>query len=503
MISNSRVRTKTDRWTLGAVASLLMLAALDQTIVTTALPAIVSDLGRLDQLSWIVTAYLLTSTVSAPLYGKLGDMIGRKIMMQTAVLIFLLSSLAAAMANTMTWMLLARAVQGLGGGGLFVLAFTLVGDMVPMRDRGKIQGLFAAVFGFSSIVGPLAGGFFVDTLSWHWIFLINIPIGVSALIVLHKQLGVPQKKITMSNLKLDYCGLLSLSLFLASLIVFSTVGENSILDKYFSKTYLIIVCILSLILFVYIELKAINPIIPMSLFKINNFRIYSLIGLITGGVLFSLLTFLPFQLQIVRGMTPSESGIQLIPLTLGIIIGAALGGILLSKTGRYKYVPFFAGITLVFGLILLSFTDIGLSKLQITTCLIIIGLGLGPQLSVITTAVQNSAPPEHMGVATAALTTFRQIGSSVGVAALSSYLLKRTNNLVMENRIIHSTIENQTTIELKNFLLLSSQDISILQNALNGAMESVILVTALVAFLIIPLSLMAVEIPLKTSLEKT
>ena len=480
-----------------------MLAALDQTIVTTALPAIVSDIGRLDQLSWIVTAYLLTSTVSAPLYGKLGDMIGRKIMMQTAVFIFLLSSLAAAMANTMTWMLLARAVQGLGGGGLFVLAFTLVGDIVPMRDRGKIQGLFAAVFGFSSIVGPLAGGFFVDTLSWHWIFLINIPIGVSALVILHKQLAIPQKKITLSNLKLDYSGLLFLSLFLASLLVLSTVGENSVFNKYFSKTYLIIVCLLSLILFVYIELKAINPIIPMSLFKINNFRIYSLIGLITGGILFSLLTFIPFQLQIVRGMTPSESGIQLIPLTVGIILGAALGGILLSKTGRYKYVPFFGGITLVFGLILLSSTDIGLSQLQITTCLVIIGLGLGPQLSVITTAVQNSAPPENMGVATAALTTFRQIGSSVGVAALSSYLLKRTNNLVMENRNIHSTIENQTTIELKNFLLLSSQDITILQNSLNGAIESVILVTALVAFLIIPLSLMAVEIPLKTSLEKT
>ena len=503
MISNYGVRKKHHRWTLGAVASLLMLAALDQTIVTTALPAIVSDIGRLDQLSWIVTAYLLTSTVSAPLYGKLGDMIGRKIMMQTAVFIFLLSSLAAAMANTMTWMLLARAVQGLGGGGLFVLAFTLVGDIVPMRDRGKIQGLFAAVFGFSSIVGPLAGGFFVDTLSWHWIFLINIPIGVSALVILHKQLAIPQKKITLSNLKLDYSGLLFLSLFLASLIVLSTVGENSVFDKYFSKTYLIIVCLLSLNLFVYIELKAINPIIPMSLFKINNFRIYSLIGLITGGILFSLLTFIPFQLQIVRGMTPSESGIQLIPLTVGIILGAALGGILLSKTGRYKYVPFFGGITLVFGLILLSSTDIGLSQLQITTCLVIIGLGLGPQLSVITTAVQNSAPTEHMGVATAALTTFRQIGSSVGGAALSSFLFERTDNLVMENRIVHSTIENQTTIELKNFLLLSSQDITILQNALNGAMGSVIVVTTLVAFLIIPLSLMAVEIPLKTSLEKT
>ena len=172
LISNSQVRTKPNGWTLGAVASLLMLAALDQTIVTTALPAIVSDLGRLDQLSWIVTAYLLTSTISAPVYGKLGDMIGRKIMMQAAVFIFLFSSLAAAMANTMTWMIIARAAQGLGGGGLFVLAFTLVGDIVPMRDRGKIQGLFAAVFGFSSIVGPLAGGFFVDALSWHWIFLI-------------------------------------------------------------------------------------------------------------------------------------------------------------------------------------------------------------------------------------------------------------------------------------------------------------------------------------------
>ena len=480
-----------------------MLAALDQTIVTTALPAIVSDLGRLDQLSWIVTAYLLTSTISAPVYGKLGDMIGRKIMMQAAVIIFLFSSLAAAMANTMTWMIIARAAQGLGGGGLFVLAFTLVGDIVPMRDRGKIQGLFAAVFGFSSIVGPLAGGFFVDTLSWHWIFLINIPIGFSALLILHKRLEKEQKKIAISNLKLDYFGLLFLSLFLASLIVLSTVGENSALDKNFSRTYLIGVCLLTLILFVYTELKATNPIIPMGLFKINNFRIYSIIGLITGSILFSILTFIPFQLQIVRGLTPSESGIQLIPLTLGIILGATLGGLLLSKTGRYKYVPFFAGITLVFGLVLLSSTDIGSSKLQITTCLVIIGLGLGPQLSVITTAVQNSAPPEHMGVATAALTTFRQIGSSVGVAALGSYLLERTNNLVMESKLLNPMIENQASIELKNFLLLSSQDLIILQNAFNGAMESVIIAIAVLAFLIIPLSLMAVEIPLKTSLEKT
>ena len=204
MISNSRERTKPHRWSLGAVASLLMLAALDQTIVTTALPAIVSDLGRLDQLSWIVTAYLLTSTVSAPLYGKLGDMIGRKIMMQTAVLIFLLSSLAAAMANTMTWMLLARAVQGLGGGGLFVLAFTLVGDIVPMRDRGKIQGLFAAVFGFSSRSGIEIPFFRYIKLALD--FPNKYSIGVSALVILHKQLAIPQKKITMSNLKLDYSG---------------------------------------------------------------------------------------------------------------------------------------------------------------------------------------------------------------------------------------------------------------------------------------------------------
>ena len=502
-MSNLSVITGPNRWALGAVASLLMLAALDQTIVTTALPAIVSDLGRLDQLSSVVTAYLFTSTISAPLYGKLGDMIGRKIMMQTAIIIFLLSSLAAAMASTMTWMLIARAAQGLGGGGLFVLAFTLVGDIVPIRDRGKIQGLFAAVFGFSSILGPLAGGFFVDTLSWHWIFLINIPIGLFALFILKKKFVIRQQISAPFNLKLDYFGLLFLSLFLSSLILISTLGSTNTDKEFFFKPYLLYICFLSLILFVYTELKVAEPLIPMSLFKINNFRIYSTIGLITGSILFSILTFIPFELQIVRGMSPSESGLQLIPLTLGIIVGAALGGILLSKTGRYKYIPFFAGIILFFGLILLLSTNIGASKLQITTCLLIIGLGLGPQLSVITTAIQNSSPPEHMGVSTAALTTFRQIGSSVGVAALSSYLLKRTDYLVMEYKALNPLIGNQAPIELKNILLLSSQDIKILQNALNGAIESVILIIVFLAFLIILLSLMAVEIPLKSSLGKT
>ena len=491
------------RWTLGAVASLLMLAALDQTIVTTALPAIVSDLGRLDQLSWVVTAYLLTSTVSAPLYGKLGDMIGRKIMMQTAVIIFLFSSIAAAMADTMTWMLIARATQGLGGGGLFVLAFTLVGDIVPMRDRGKVQDLFAAVFGFSSVVGPLAGGFFVYALSWHWIFLINIPIGLCALLILQKKFKITTTKHMSVRLNLDYFGLLFLSLFLSSLIILTTNVERVTNTIIFSKLHLILVCLLTLILFLFTESRVKNPLIPLALFKINNFKFYSMIGLITGSILFSILTFIPFQLQIVRGLSPMASGLQVIPLTIGIILGAAFGGFILSKTGRYKYIPFVGGLILFFGLMLLSFTDIESSRWQITVCLLIVGLGLGPQLSIITTAIQNSVPHKNMGVATATLTTFRQIGSSVGVATLSSYLLQRTNNLLIENNPKMSPREGQNTIELKNILILSSEETVILQNALNGALESVIIVTAFLALLIIPLSLMVVEITLKTSVEKT
>lgn len=483
---------------LGAVASLLMLAALDQTIVTTALPAIVSDIGDLSQLSWIITAYLLTSTISAPIYGRLGDIFGRKIMMQIAVIIFLSSSILAALAQTMWWMLIARAIQGLGGGGLFVLAFTVVGDLVPPRERGKVQGLFAAVFGLSSILGPLAGGFFVEQLSWHWIFLINIPIGLSALIILNYSFTVVHQRVRFS---LDYLGALLLTLALSSLILLISLNENDISLLIISKKILIGTCVLCMLLFVYIEMKVKDPILPLDLFKINNFRIYSVIGLLTGSILFSILTFVPFYLQLARGFSPTESGIQIIALTVGIISGTTVSGFIMSKTGKYKFIPFFGAAVMFIGLLFLSNIKISTSRSELTFLLFVIGLGLGPQLSVITTAIQNSAPPNQMGVATAGLTLFRSIGSSVGVACLSPIFVSKTKERLLTSETNSFLFDNQLDITAASAVGLNQGEKLIFHNAFSAGLQSVLIVTACLCILIIILSVCIKEVPLKTSVE--
>ena len=485
------------KFTLGAVAALLMLAALDQTIVTTALPAIVTDLGNLNQLSWVVTAYLLTSTISAPIYGKLGDIFGRKIMMQIAVMIFVFSSMFAALSQTMLWMLLARALQGLGGGGLFVLAFTVVGDVGPTRDRGKIQGLFAAVFGLSSILGPLAGGFFVDNFSWHWIFIINIPIGICALTILYYSFSSNHPR---SVVKLDYLGATFLSIALASMILVSSKISNDINYFILSENFLIVICLVGTILFFVIETRAPNPILPLTLFRINNFRFYSVIGLLTGSILFSILTFVPFYLQVSKGISPTSSGIQIIPLTFGIIFGTTLCGLIMSKTGKYKFLPFLGSIILCGGLLLLSNFTSKSSPFELSALLFLIGLGLGPQLSIATTAIQNSAPQNQMGVATAGLTLFRQIGSSVGVASLSTLFVNKIQTKLSNSQEMLLLLENKKGLNIQTILELSEEQKVLFQTAFDDALRFVFIITAYLSLAILLLSLPIKEIPLKTKI---
>ncbi len=483
---------------LTAVALLLMLAAIDQTIVTTALPTIVTDLGSLDQLSWIVTAYLLTSTVSAPIYGKLGDIYGRRIMMEIAIIIFLVSSLLAAIAQTMWWMIFARALQGLGGGGLFVLAFTLVGDIIPARERGRVQGLFAGVFGFSSVVGPLAGGFFVDQFTWHWIFLINLPIGLCSLLIIRLKFDL---KTTTISKRIDFTGVILLTTVLSSLIIITSLSVEKFDIKSNLITFLLFMIITGTFLFVYNELREKNPILPMSLFRINNFRIYSIMGLISSCILFSILTFIPVFLQLVKGVSPSWSGLLIIPLTIGIIIGSLLSGKIMTKTGKYKRLPSVGAVILALGLALISKVNWTTPNTTISIFLLIAGCGLGPQLSVITTAIQNSAPKNQMGVATAGITLFRQIGSSVGVAALGSVFLSTIRAEVQENSSLNHNFFDPLNLTREEILNLSTEQRLLLQESFSMALETVFIILTLLSVILFLISLIPEEKILETELK--
>ncbi|MEI2687574.1 MAG: MFS transporter [Cypionkella sp.] len=319
-----------------SIGLLLLLASLDQTIVSTALPTIVADLGGVDHLSWVVTAYVLTSTIAAPLYGKLGDLYGRRNMVFISVGLFLLGSILCGVAGSMFFLIVSRAMQGLGGGGLFVLALSVVGDVVKPQDRGKVQGVFAAVFSVSSVVGPLAGGWFVEYANWHWIFFINLPIGIIAVVGFaagFKPRGVRHKH------RIDYAGALALSLGLGALTLVTSLGGRSIAWASPEALGLVALSVASLAAFVWVENRAEEPILPLSLFKLNVFWVTSVIGFIAGVAMFGAITFLPLYLQIAKGVTPTVSGLQLIPMTAGILISSTLSGHYMGKSGRYKVLP--------------------------------------------------------------------------------------------------------------------------------------------------------------------
>ncbi|HSF90932.1 MAG TPA: MDR family MFS transporter, partial [Paracoccaceae bacterium] len=405
--------TSSKRPILAAVAVLLLLASLDQTIVSTALPTIVSDLGGVDRLSWVVTAYLLTSTVVAPMYGKLGDLYGRKVMMQVAVVLFLFGSVLAGLAQSMNFLIVSRAIQGLGGGGLFVLALTVVGDVVPPRQRGKVQGMFGAVFGLSSVAGPLIGGFFVDNLSWHWIFFVNLPLGLAALgmfAVAFKPTGRRVKH------KIDYLGAALLSAALTGIILFTSLGGHTFPWTSGLILSLMVLSGVSVVAFVLVEGRAVEPILPLALFKYNNFRVLSGVGFIVGAAMFGALTFLPLYLQTVKGVSPTNSGLLLLPIMFGILTGSITSGQIMGRTGKYRLLPLIGAFVLSLGMMHLTQLAPDTPLWVINIDMAIVGLGIGPSMSVGMTAIQNAVPREMMGVSTAGYTLFRQVGGSIGVA---------------------------------------------------------------------------------------
>jgi EmrB/QacA subfamily drug resistance transporter len=401
------------RVVIASVAVLLLLAALDQTIVATALPTIVADLGGLEHLSWVVTAYILASTVVAPIYGKLGDLYGRRAVVIVAVLIFLFGSVLCGMAQSMGFLIAARAVQGLGGGGLFVLALSIIADVIPPQDRGKIQGVFAGVFGISSVIGPLIGGWFVEVASWHWIFYVNLPFGLLALAGFILFFHANTARV---NHRIDYAGAALLAVALGALVLVTSLGGRSFGWGSPQALALIGMSLLAFLVFLWVEARASEPVLPLSLFRGNVFNVTSAIGFVAGAMMFGTLTFIPVYLQIAKGATPTQSGWEMIPMTAGILALSTLSGRYMGRTGKYKVLPQIGLSLAAVGLLILTQLSPQTPAPLLWLALFLVGGGMGTIFPVVTTAVQNTVPRQQIGTATAAGLMFRQVGGSVAVA---------------------------------------------------------------------------------------
>ncbi|MEU5882682.1 MDR family MFS transporter [Spirillospora sp. NPDC047279] len=407
---------------LGALMLAMLLAALDQTIVSTALPTIVSELGGLNHLSWVVTAYLLSATASTPLWGKLGDQYGRKRLFQTSIVIFLIGSALCGIAQDMTQLIAFRGLQGLGGGGLMVLVVAIVGDVVPVRERGRYQGLFGAVFGVSSVCGPLLGGWFVDNLSWRWVFYINIPVGILALIVIAAVLHTTSAR---EQHKIDYLGTLLIVGWAVGLVLMTTWGGTQYDWASPQIIGLGVGSVILIVVWIFVERRAAEPIMPPRLFREAVFSQSSAISFVVGFAMFGAMTFLPIFLQVVHGVSPTLSGVHLLPMMIGMLVASIGSGQLISNTGRYKIYPVIGTPIIGVAMWLCSRMDENTSTWSMSLRFALLGFGLGLVMQVLVIAVQNAVPYEDLGSATSGVTFFRQIGGSFGVAVFGSVFANR------------------------------------------------------------------------------
>ena len=414
----------------------MLLAALDQTIVSTALKSIVEDFDGLTHYTWVVTAYLLTSTASTPLYGKISDLYGRRPVFQFAIITFLIGSFAAGAATSMTQLIAFRAIQGLGAGGLMSLTFVIIGDIISPRERGKYQGYFGGVWGLSSVAGPLLGGYFSDhaqilgVTGWRWIFYINLPFGIAALIITSMSLHIPKVKREHS---IDYLGaLLLVSGVSALLLGISVYGPQDGWQA--SKTLLTLAAALVLILFfIFQENRAKEPILPLTLFKNHTFSVTSVMAFIIGAGMFGAIIMLPLYLQIVKGDSATSAGLKLIPFMIGIVTMSIVSGKMITKHGHYKRFPIIGLALMTVGLAMLSTLTESTPFWQLSIYSILIGAGLGFSMQTIVIALQNSVDFRDLGVATSANTFFRSIGATMGVALFGTvYASRLAHNLPIE-----------------------------------------------------------------------
>jgi EmrB/QacA subfamily drug resistance transporter len=475
----------------------VLLAALDSTIVATALPTITADLGGLDQLSWVVTAYLLASTISTPVYGKLGDLYGRKSVFLGSIVIFLGGSALCGLSQNMGELIAFRGLQGIGGGGLIVLAQAIIGDVVSPRERGRYQGLFGAVFGVSSVAGPLIGGFLVDNASWRWIFYVNLPIGALALAVIVAGLDIPYER---REARIDIAGTALLALGTGCIVLLTTLGGNQWAWGSWQSVGLAIVGVLALIAFVGVERRAEEPVLPLALLANRTFAVAAGIGFIVGVALFGATTYMPLFLQVVTGASATQSGLELLPLIAGLLVTSIGSGQLIARWGRYKPFPIAGTAIMTVGFLLLSTMGPGTSAVTRSVNMLVVGIGIGLVMQVLVLAVQNAVDYGDLGVATSGATFFRSIGGSIGVAVFGA---------IFSNRLSHELAKLGATPPGVRGGRVEPSAIERLPAAIRGevigaysdALTSVFLVAAPIAFAGFLLAWLLPEKPLRRTVE--
>ena len=504
----SETITKRRLWfILGALLLGMLLAALDQTIVSTALPTIVGDLHGGSHLAWVVTAYLLASTVSTPLWGKLGDQYGRKTFFQAAIVIFVIGSALAGFSHTMTELIAFRAVQGLGGGGLMVGAQTIIGDVVSPRDRGRYMGLFGAMFAVATVIGPLIGGLCVTYLTWRWVFYINLPLGVLALFVTGAVLPGHLRRVPH---RIDYLGSLLLAGSATSLIIFASLGGISWAWVSVPSIATAVLGVVMAVAFLVAERFAAEPVIPLKLFRVRVFNAASSIGFVMGFAMFGALTFLPLYMQIVKGVSPTASGLRILPLMLGMLGASVISGRLVTRWGRYRIFPIVGTALMTVGAYLLSMIDASTNGWVLAGYMFVFGVGMGLVMQVLVVAVQNAVSYQDLGVATSSATFFRMIGGSFGTAvfgAIYAIVLNRTIAPTLA-RVPASVLRsfNPQTINPAVLAKLKSTAAGLFfytkyLDAVTHSIQTVFLVAVPIAFVAFLLSFLLPEVALRRTVE--
>lgn len=412
-----------------AIMSAMLLASLDQMLFSTALPTIVGDLGGVEHMSWVITSYLLCQTIMMPIYGKLGDQIGRKPIFVGAIAIFLIGSIIGGLSQSMAQLIIGRGIQGLGGGGLMILSQAIIADVVPPRERGKYAGWMGSVFGVSSVLGPVLGGWFTDGPGWRWAFWINLPVGLLAVAIALFALKLPKRG---TGLKLDYFGIIFMATSASCLILFTSWGGNQYSWSSPTIIGLEIGTVVAAAIFVFIELRAKDPLIPMSLFKNRNFNLVTVGGLCVGIVMFGVMSYMPTYFQMVHNMNPTTSGFMMISMMVGLM-GTSIGlGNVVTRTGKYRIYPPIGMLIVVASCVLLHRITVDTSLWYLGLCLFIMGVGLGMTMQILILVVQNSFPIQKVGVATGSNNFFRQIGSSLGSALVGGIFTNRISELVAD-----------------------------------------------------------------------
>jgi EmrB/QacA subfamily drug resistance transporter len=493
---------KSVRVVLLALMIAMMLAMLDNMIIGTAMPTIVGELGGLEHLAWVVTAYTLATAAATPLWGKLGDLYGRKGTFMTSIVLFLIGSALSGMAQDMGQLIAFRAVQGLGAGGLMVGVMAIIGDLIPPRERGKYQGMMAGVMALAMIGGPLVGGTITDNWGWRWSFYINLPLGVIALVAISLVLHLPKKR---AQARIDYLGAALLTVGITAIVLVTTWGGTEYAWTSGRIMELIGIGVAALVGFVFWQTKAAEPIMPLHIFRSRNFTLMSLIGFIVGFVMFGATLFLPLYQQSVQGASATNSGLLLLPMLGAMLVTSMVAGRVTTNTGRYKIFPIAGGALMAVGLFLLSLMDTDTSRFTSGVYMAVVGLGMGCLMQITMLVAQNSVEMKDMGVASSSTTLFRTLGSSFGVAIMGALFNHRVQDVMAERAgdLGSKVTEQSAQLDAASLAKLPELAREAYQHAVSAGTHGAFLLGAGVAVLALIAAVFVKEVPLKGTGPKT